>query len=103
MNAPRIPSFFKSHAPKRFEYQPRYYDERKERLAEMKKKYEETGDGEYRRRITKENFREAMRSEWRQERGNKTRSSNLRLAVIVAILALIAYLILNPFSPVWVM
>ena len=37
MQAPRIPSFFKTLKAKTFDYKPRYLDKRKEQLEELKK------------------------------------------------------------------
>ena len=37
MQAPRIPSFFKSPNTKYFSFKPRYYDERKERIRNLLK------------------------------------------------------------------
>ena len=37
MQAPRIPSFFKTLKNKTFDYKPRYWNKRKEHLEELKK------------------------------------------------------------------
>ena len=37
MQAPRIPSFFKTPKSKTFDYKPMYYDKRKEELERLKK------------------------------------------------------------------
>jgi len=37
MQAPRIPSFFKTLKTKTFDYKPRYWNKRKEHLEELKK------------------------------------------------------------------
>ena len=37
MQAPRIPSFFKTPKSKTFDYKPRYYNKRKEELERLKK------------------------------------------------------------------
>ena len=37
MHAPKLPSFFKTGNSKRFLFKPRYYDERKERIKQLKK------------------------------------------------------------------
>ena len=36
MQAPKLPSFFKTRNSKRFLFKPRYYDERKERIKQLK-------------------------------------------------------------------
>lgn len=38
MKAPQIPSFFKSSTAKKFNFQPRYYNETKERIENLKNK-----------------------------------------------------------------
>lgn len=40
MQAPKLPSFFKTGNSKRFLFKPRYYDERKERIEQLKKEGE---------------------------------------------------------------
>lgn len=37
MNTSNIPSFFKSIKPKSFNFKPRYYDERKQRIDQLEK------------------------------------------------------------------
>ena len=37
MHAPKLPSFFKTGNSKRFMFKPRYYDESKERIEQLKK------------------------------------------------------------------
>ena len=88
MSAPKLPSFFKNKGPKSFEFKPRYYDARKERLEEMKR----NASNEKPVFVT-ENFREKARDKWRAERSKTVQNSNFRVVAIVAILFLIAYLI----------
>lgn len=92
MEAPKLPSFFKQNQHKRFDYSPRFYDERKERIEEMRKKYGGTESSE---KFSGDNFRLRMNSEWRNS-GSRKKSSgaNMRLVVIVLVLFLISYLIL---------
>ena len=42
MQAPRIPSFFKTPKSKTFDYKPRYYNKRKEELEQLKKEGKRT-------------------------------------------------------------
>jgi hypothetical protein len=92
MEAPKLPSFFKQNQHKRFDYSPRFYDERKERVEEMRKKYKGIGSSD---RYSGENFRLRMNSEWRNV-GSRKKSggANMRLVIIVLVLLLISYLIL---------
>ena len=92
MEAPRLPSFFKQNQHKRFEYSPRFYDERKERLEEIRKKYSESGEA---KKFSSEGFRMRMSSEWRSGSSRKSsRGTNMRLILIVMALILLSYLIL---------
>jgi hypothetical protein len=83
---------FKPRAHYVFNYKPRYYDERKERLAKLKEKYknsEEISDEIPRLKLSKDK----LRSEWRRhKKTSDNRASNLRLAIIIAILVgILAY------------
>ncbi len=92
MEAPKLPSFFKQNQHKRFEYTPRYYDERKERIEEMRKKYDDQNAGE---NYSSQKLRAKLSSEWRKNSSGKGgRGVNFRLVVIVMALFLISYLIL---------
>ena len=77
MQAPRLPSIFKSVRNKRFNFSTRYYDERKERLKELK----EGKSADIKFKSTRPS-----------SKINKGR--NLRLFIVVALL-LIVYLILK--------
>ncbi len=92
MEAPKLPSFIKQNKHKSFEFKPRYYDERKERIEELRKKY---GKSEAKDpKAEKERFRENLSSRWQDTRQTKVNSSNRTLLlIIVALLALTYYLI----------
>lgn len=93
MGAPKIPSIFKQNQARGFEFKPRYYDEQKERLEELKRRYNEepTYKGE-RRNIE---FKGSMNSEWREMRKKSSTGSNVRLVAIIILLFLITYLIIT--------
>ena len=92
MEAPKLPSFFKQNQHRRFEYSPRFYDERKERIQEMRKKY---GGSDTAEKFSSQDFRLRMNSEWRQSNSRKSsKGANMRLVIIVMALFLISYLIL---------
>ncbi|MDD3722446.1 MAG: hypothetical protein PHW92_08155 [Lutibacter sp.] len=78
-----------------FNYKPRYYDERKERLRNLEKKYHnhDVNDTEIPRiSLSKNN----LKNEWiKNKRSATNRSANLRLAVIIALLVGIAAYILE--------
>ena len=76
---------FKSRSHYVFDYKPRYYDERKERIDNLKKKYSENGSEEDTTRIkfSKNN----LRSEWVKNKEHASnRATTIRLAVIITIL-----------------
>ena len=86
-------SVFKAIRNKKFDYVPRYYDERKERLEELKKKYknlpENSKIGESRKQI---NFRD----EWNTRKEFKPAGNNSgRFFIILAILFFAAYMIIK--------
>jgi len=78
-----------------FNYKPRYYDERKERLRNLEKKYRNPDGSDI--EISKINLtKNNLRNDWvKNKRSATDRSTNLRLAVIIAILVGIAAYILG--------
>ena len=87
---------FKPRSHYVYNYKPRYYDARKERLEKLKAKYEnstsETGDDEELPRITI--TKDQLRSGWQKHKKvSSNRAVNLRLAIIITILVgLVAYI-----------
>lgn len=87
--------FIKVNQNKKFDYNPRYYDERKEKLQSMIESYNKSGDNlsedeEYRRKIkTRMQNSFSIQDEYK----NKSRASNIRLVIILGILVLICYYI----------
>ncbi|MEN8137447.1 MAG: hypothetical protein ABFR62_03365 [Bacteroidota bacterium] len=79
----KLPSFIKLNSYKRFDFQPRYYDERKERLERIKAKYK----GENSPEATKER----IRGSFKKSSKRKTGSSNIRLLLIIAGLLFLAW------------
>lgn len=119
-----IPSFFKQNKPRGFNYRPRYYDPVKEELEQRRRAYEEerrksgeepeniessstetTEDGQpafakaaekraqqpYRSRI----MRGDMRKHFNRRHERVQKHSNIRLIVILIILAFVVYLYLR--------
>lgn len=88
-------NLFKPRSHYVFNYKPRYYDERKERLRNLEKKYHnpDGSDTEFSKiSLTKNN----LRNDWvKNKRSATDRSTNLRLAIIIAILVGIAAYILG--------
>jgi len=84
---------FKPRAHYVFNYTPRYYDERKERIQQLEKKYSKskTTDEEVNKiKLTKNN----LKNNWVKNKQTSTdRAYILRLAIIIAILVgIVAYL-----------
>jgi len=82
-------NLFKQRSHYVFDYKPRYYDPRKERIANLEKKYsEEAAHIESEDlRITKNN----LKSQWsRKKEKVSDKNVNIRLAIIIAILVGIA-------------
>ncbi len=84
---------FKSRPNYVFDYKPRYYDERKERLEKLKQKYSNNGtnDANFKSSIIKN----SLKQDWnRSKHIAHDKKSNLRLAVIIAILVgIFAYIL----------
>jgi hypothetical protein len=85
---------FKQSQPKRFDFKPRYYNERKEQLnarVEAIRKEMELESGQ----SSSEAMRSRINDAWRTRSHNQIRSkSNLNVLIIAALLVVIAYLLL---------
>ncbi|WP_298368573.1 hypothetical protein [uncultured Lutibacter sp.] len=84
---------FKPRSHYVFDYKPRYYDERKERLQNLEEKYhgnENEGDDAPRITLSKNN----LKNDWvKNKRSATDKATNLRLAIIIAILVgIVAYI-----------
>ncbi len=92
MKAPKLPSILRhNYKFKRFEFKPRYYDEEKEKLERRKRSIKSEADREQRHKDDPSLERHArmrisMEDTWRNRRSRETRKSNIRVAIIVAIL-----------------
>ena len=82
---------FKPRSHYVFDYKPRYYDERKERLKNKHQSAKDQSKATTKIRLTKNN----LKNDWiRNKRSATDRSTNLRLALIIAILVgLVAYIL----------
>ncbi len=84
---------FKPRAHYVFDYKPRYYDERKERLAKLKEKYENSESAP--KDIPKISIsKDHLRSNWQKHKKvSSNRAVNKRLAIIITVLVgILAYL-----------
>ncbi|HOY11929.1 MAG TPA: hypothetical protein PLY70_02265 [Saprospiraceae bacterium] len=93
-------SFFKRPKPNGFGFQPRFYDQAKEeremRLAKYKKQGDEDGVTDI--KVTKDRIRSGFRSKGRSSyisTKDQDRQSSFRLLIIIAILAMLAYILLR--------
>jgi hypothetical protein len=89
-------SLFKTRKPRQFEYQPRYWDPRKEALEARIKRIEqeiaiEKGEKIPPARTLRRGF---MRGEGSRSLKSQHRSSNIRILIILAALSLFLYLYL---------
>ena len=89
-----VPRFFKLQKPKRFEYNPIYWDpEKEERDDRINRIRQEMGidieGGTVKTSLTRGSFRQYKR----KTKVRASRSSNIRLVIILAVLFLLAYLI----------
>ena len=98
MEAPKIPSLFgfKSKRPNQFYFEPRYYDERKEKMKQRKDRISRELEKSPSKRIHPEDFKSELRANWgnsysRSKVGNQV---NKRVILyVVALLALAYYLL----------
>jgi len=100
MKAPKIPSLFglKSKSPDQFYFEPRYYNERKEKF---KKRYDrisrEVTSAPATEERNSEEFKSNLRENWGESysRNRTGGKMNKRVLVYIIALTLIAYLILS--------
>lgn len=87
--------FMKVNSNKQFDYTPRYYDARKERIDNMRKAYDNDSDSTTTEQQAR--LREKMQSSWNIESSytKQSRSANIRLVIILAALLLATYFILD--------
>lgn len=82
--------FFEHKRPRQFEYQPRFYDPKKERLEQLKAKYGEQQGETFNRRI---NFRAALKEKQDEKLGSKVPIS--KIVVYACIVVILLYVILE--------
>ncbi|MDG1476341.1 MAG: hypothetical protein P8Q14_04290 [Vicingaceae bacterium] len=99
MEAPKIPSLFgfRSKKPDKFYFEPRYYNERKEKL---QKRYDrinrEVNSAPASEERNSEEFKSNLRENWGESysRNRTGGQMNKRVIIYVLALAILAYLIL---------
>lgn len=92
MEAPKIPSFFKPKKPDRFEFKPRYYSERKEKMKERYERIQREIDND---NSSTPDFKSNLRDNWESSRLKKTSKVNPRIFIYLIILLGIVYFMLK--------
>lgn len=89
--------FMKVNKNKSFNYTPRYYDERKERIQKIKDSYSEDDDVDSTTAERQARMREKLQSSWQlgETYSKSSKAANIRLILIFAALLLGAYYILG--------
>ena len=86
----RLPTIFKQHRNKTFDYYPRYYDERKERLEKIKAKYRdvESSDNSEEKFVRRSSYRDS----WARKRNEKVKkNAEIRLVLILVLMVVATY------------
>lgn len=87
---------------RRFDYTPRYYDERKEALDQKKEYYEKLQSGDLSEDDRREAFRENLKGEFSRTeyRQGQNRSSNIRVVLLIVLIVALGYFIFNGLDDV---
>ena len=80
-------NMFKQAKPREFNLQPRYYDERKERLDKLKAKYEDKENAQFDREL----YRDHLRSSWSMRRESRRNFQNWRVLLIFGLIIAMIY------------
>ncbi|MEL6918925.1 MAG: hypothetical protein AAFO99_14495 [Bacteroidota bacterium] len=84
----RLPTLFKQNRNKSYNYTPRYYDERKERIEKLRKEKAARSDQEYFKGYRRKSFRE----DWKTMKSmDRNRNSQYRFFIILIFLFIFAY------------
>ena len=94
--------FNKTIRHQRFQYNPMYYDKRKERLDKKKELYRKMHDGEMSNEERRELFKDSLRENWSRADVRKAqhRSANLRVLLLIVIIVALGYFIFNGIDEV---
>lgn len=98
MEAPKIPSMFnfRSKKPNRFYFEPRYYNERKEKLQQRYEKISREVNNSKGERSDSTDFKATLRTHWgnNYNRSKSANKMNKRVLIYVAVLLMLTYLLL---------
>lgn len=92
MEAPKLPSLFKTPRHKKFEFKPRYYDEAKERINERREQLKKEGLDNNDDKIGLIKYRinqKFQREQYRQS----IKQANYRILIVIVIILLVLYYI----------
>lgn len=96
MQAPRIPTFFKSKKPDQFHYEPRYYSERKEKMQERYSRISRELNANNNEKTDTAVFRSNLRHSWESSRNNGAgHKLNYRIVLYMFALTALAYYFLK--------
>lgn len=87
-----MPSFFNTPKPRRFNYIPMYYDEKKEALEERIREIEKEMGVEHGKTYVPGIRKGSMRRKFDRRQLRREKQSNIRLIVIIIFLFLVAWL-----------
>lgn len=92
----------KTISNQRFNYNPMYYDERKERLDRKREQYQKLESNTLSEAEKREMFRENLKEGFSraQYRQTQQRSSNIRVLILVGLILALGYFIFNGISEV---
>lgn len=92
MEAPKIPSLFKTPRHKNFEFKPRYYNEAQERINERREQLRKEGITSDDEKIGMIKYRINQKFQREQYRQG-IKQSNFRIFIVIAIILLVLYYI----------
>lgn len=75
--------------PRQYHYNPLYYNEKKEKMEQLKQQMEGNAKGEYK----KIEFKTQLQGKWRKQSHRNQQASTIRLVLIILALLLITYLL----------
>lgn len=84
-------NFFKQRSHYVFNYKPRFYDARKERIEALVRKYSKEKNDSKGGGSTSTNFRES----WKRSKAPSKNNANLKTAIIIVILVFLVYSYFN--------
>jgi Ca2+/H+ antiporter len=81
----------------RFQYNPLYYDERKEKLKQKKEQYRKIENNEMSDEERRKMFRENLHDGWSRAHYRQTekKSSNYRIIILIVLILVLGYFVFN--------